>query len=126
MNEWGELMSKKDTCDVYSFNQNKVEDIQAELQKENLSSVAQLFKALADENRAKIAYALCQNDELCVCDIANSIGSSVATASHHLRTLYRQEIVKYRKEGKLALYSLDDDHIKQIITIALTHTKEVK
>ena len=120
------MMSKKDTCDVYSFNQNKVEDIQADLQKENLSSVAQLFKALADENRAKIAYALCQNDELCVCDIANSIGSSVATASHHLRTLYRQGIVKYRKKGKLALYSLDDDHIKQIITIALTHTKEVK
>ena len=98
-------MSKKDTCDVYSFDQNKVEDVRTVLQKENLSSVAQLFKALADENRAKIAYALCQNEELCVCDIANIIESSVATASHHLRTLYKQEIVKYRKEGKLALYS---------------------
>ena len=120
------MMGKKDTCDVYSFNQNKVAHIKADIQKEGLSSVAQLFKALADENRVKIAYALCQNEELCVCDIANSIGSSVATASHHLRTLYRQEIVKHRKEGKLALYSLDDEHIKQIITIALTHTKEVK
>ena len=119
-------MSKKDTCDVYGFDPTKVDRIQGIIQKENLSSVAQLFKALADENRAKIAYALCQDEELCVCDIANIIGSSVATASHHLRTLYKHEIVKYRKEGKLALYSLDDEHIKQIIMIALTHIKEVR
>ena len=120
------LLSKKDMCDVYRFDQNKVERIRTDIQRENLSSVAQLFKALADDNRAKIAYALCQDEELCVCDIANIIGSSVATASHHLRTLYKQDIVKYRKEGKLALYSLDDEHIKQIIMIALTHKKEVK
>lgn len=126
MNEEGEIMSKKDTCDVYGFDQTKVDRIRTDIQRENLSSVAQLFKALADENRAKITYALCQDEELCVCDIANIIGSSVATASHHLRTLYKQDIVKYRKEGKLALYSLDDEHIKQIIMIALTHKKEVK
>lgn len=126
MNEEGEVMSKKDTCDVYGFDQTKVDRIRTDIQRENLSSVAQLFKALADENRAKITYALCQDEELCVCDIANIIGSSVATASHHLRTLYKQDIVKYRKEGKLALYSLDDEHIKQIIMIALTHKKEVK
>lgn len=126
MNEEGEIMSKKDTCDIYGFDQTKVNRIRTDIQRENLSSVAQLFKALADENRAKITYALCQDEELCVCDIANIIGSSVATASHHLRTLYKQDIVKYRKEGKLALYSLDDEHIKQIIMIALTHKKEVK
>lgn len=122
----GEIVNKKDTCDVYTIDQTKVDRIQADIQNENLTSVAQLFKALADENRAKIAYALCQDEELCVCDIANIIGSSVATASHHLRSLYKQDIVKYRKEGKLALYSLDDEHIKQIMMIALTHKKEVK
>ena len=52
-------------------------------------------------NRAKITYALCQEDELCVCDIANILGVTVANASHHLRTLYKQRIVNYRKEGKL-------------------------
>ncbi len=119
-------MSKRDTCDIYGFDQTKVNRIRTDIQKENLSSVAQLFKAIADENRAKIVYALCQDEELCVCDIANIIASSVATASHHLRALYKQDIVKYRKEGKLALYSLDDEHIKEIIMIALTHKKEVK
>ncbi|MCM3390295.1 ArsR/SmtB family transcription factor [Ureibacillus chungkukjangi] len=119
-------MSKKDSCEVYCYDEEKVNRIQGELEKENVSSVAQLFKALADENRAKISYALCQDDELCVCDVANIIGSSVATASHHLRTLSKQGIVKYRKEGKLAFYSLDDEHVKQLIVIALAHQKEVK
>ncbi|HJF33108.1 MAG TPA: metalloregulator ArsR/SmtB family transcription factor [Sporosarcina psychrophila] len=119
-------MSKKDTCEIYCYDEEKVNRIQGELEKEDLSSVAQLFKALADENRAKISFALCQDDELCVCDVANIIGSSVATASHHLRTLHKQGIVKYRKEGKLAFYSLDDDHIKQLFALALAHKKEVK
>ncbi|MBM5720278.1 transcriptional regulator [Listeria ivanovii] len=119
-------MSKKDTCEIYCYDEPKVKRIRDEMQKEDISSVALLFKSLADENRAKISYALCQEDELCVCDVANIIGSSVATAFHHLRTLHKQGVVKYRKEGRLAFYSLDDEHIKQLIVIALSHNKEVK
>lgn len=119
-------MGSKDTCDIYCFDEEKVNRIQGELVKEDLSGAAQLFKALADENRAKISYALCREEELCVCDIANIIGATVATASHHLRTLHKQGIVKFRKEGKLAFYSLDDDHIRQLMMIALEHGNEVK
>jgi ArsR family transcriptional regulator, lead/cadmium/zinc/bismuth-responsive transcriptional repressor len=119
-------MGHKDTCDIYCYDEAKVNIIQKKMEKEDISSVAQLFKALADENRAKICYALCQDEELCVCDVANIIGSTVATASHHLRTLHKQGIVKYRKEGKLAFYSLDDDHIKELMIIALAHKKEGK
>lgn len=119
-------MSKKESCEIYCYDEEKVNRIQGELENEDISSVALLFKALADENRAKISYALCQDEELCVCDVANIIGASVATTSHHLRTLNKQGIVKYRKEGKLAFYSLDDEHIKQLIVIALEHKKEVK
>ncbi|WP_436882445.1 ArsR/SmtB family transcription factor, partial [Mammaliicoccus sciuri] len=74
-----------------------------------------------DENRAKITYALCQDEELCVCDIANILGVTIANASHHLCTLYKQGVVNFRKEGKLAFYSLDDEHIRQIMMIALAH-----
>lgn len=62
----------------------------------------------------------------CVCDIANIIGVTVTNTSHHLRTLHKQGIVKFRKEGKLAFYSLDDEYIRQIMMIALAHKKEVK
>ncbi len=122
----GIMMNKKDTCDIYCYDEEKVNRIQGELESQDLSSVSQLFKALADENRAKISYALCQDGELCVCDVANIIESSVATASHHLRTLRKQGIVSYRKEGKLAFYSLDNDQIKQLIMLALAHQKEVE
>lgn len=112
-------MNKKDTCDIYCYDEAKVSRIQSDLETVDISGVAQLFKAIADENRAKIAYVLCKDEELCVCDIANSIGVTVANASHHLRNLHKQGIVKYRKEGKLAFYSLDNEQIRQLITIAL-------
>jgi len=118
------ILSTKKTCDTYCFNEDIVNQTQGKLQNVKTTSIAQLFKVLADENRVKISYALCQEEELCVCDIANIIGSSVATASHHLRTLYKQSTVKYRKDGKLVLYSLNDNHIKQLILIALEHSEE--
>lgn len=121
-----ENMTKKDTCEVYCFDEEKVNRIQSQLRTVEITEVAQLFKAIADENRAKIVFALCQDEELCVCDIANIIGATVANASHHLRTLYKQGVVKYRKEGKLAFYSLDDNHIKQLMLIGIAHKKEVK
>lgn len=119
-------MIKKDTCEIYCYDEEKVNRIQDNLQTVDISSVAQILKAIADKNRVKITYALCQDDELCVCDIANIIGVTVANASHHLRTLHKQGIVKFRKEGKLAFYSLDDEHIRQIMMIALALKKGVK
>lgn len=126
MNDWSEKMNKKDTCEIYCYDEEKVNRIQTELQSLDIVSVSQMLKAIADENRAKITYALCQEDELCVCDIANILDVPVANASHHLRTLHKQGVVKFRKEGKLAFYSLDDEHIKQIMMIALAHKKEAK
>ena len=119
-------MIKKDTCEIYCYDEEKVNRIQGNLQTVDISSVAQMLKAIADKNKAKITYALCQDDKLCVCDIANIIGVTVANASHHLRTLHKQGIVKFRKEGKLAFYSLDDEYIRQIMMIALALKKEVK
>jgi DNA-binding transcriptional ArsR family regulator len=119
-------MNKKDTCEIYCYDEKKVTRIQGELQTVDISSAAQLLKAVADENRAKITFSLCKDEELCVGDIANIIGVTVENASHHLRTLHKHGVVKFRKEGKLAFYSLDDEHIKQLMTIALAHKSEVK
>lgn len=119
-------MNHHDHCQLSPHEPEKVSVVQHALHQENLSGVAQLFKALADENRAKIAYALTQTHELCVCDIAHIIGASIATTSHHLRTLHKQAILKNRKDGKMAYYALDDDHIRELILIALTHKNEVR
>ncbi|WP_336867358.1 metalloregulator ArsR/SmtB family transcription factor, partial [Peribacillus frigoritolerans] len=74
--------------------------------------VAKIFKALSDDTRIKIAYSLSLEDELCVCDVANIVGATTATTSHHLRLLKNLGLANYRKEGKLVYYSLDDEHVK--------------
>lgn len=126
MNGCETMDEMKDMCEVHLHDEEKVNRIQKAMNQVDISSMSKLFKVIGDENRVKISYALCEDEELCVCDLANIIGASMATTSHHLRTLYKHAIVKYRKEGKLAFYSLDDDHIKQLILIALEHQQEVR
>lgn len=118
-------MAKEDVCEVTCFDEEKVTKVKNELSMQNTMEVSKLFKALADDTRVKIAYSLSVEEELCVCDVANIVGCTVATASHHLRLLRNLGLATYRKEGKLVYYSLDDEHVKQLVEIAFTHQKEV-
>jgi ArsR family transcriptional regulator, lead/cadmium/zinc/bismuth-responsive transcriptional repressor len=115
-----------DICEVTCVDEDKVKRVKESVSKQNTLSVSQIFKALSDDTRIKIAYALSEEDELCVCDVANIVGSSTATASHHLRLLRNLGLAKYRKEGKLVFYSLDDEHVRQLIQIAFEHQKEAE
>jgi ArsR family transcriptional regulator, lead/cadmium/zinc/bismuth-responsive transcriptional repressor len=125
LNVWGDDMKERDVCEITCVDSEKTNRVQPLVQKRNILEVTKLFKALSDETRMKIAYALTLEDELCVCDVANIVGATTATASHHLRHLKGLGLAKYRKEGKLAYYSLDDDHVKQLIHIAFEHQEEV-
>lgn len=118
-------MKEHDFCEVTCVDVGKVNTVRNQLQEQNPLEVAKIFKALSDETRIKIAYSLSIQDELCVCDVANIVGSSTATASHHLRLLRTLGLAKFRKEGKLVYYSIDDEHIKQLIQLAFAHQQEV-
>ncbi|SFB04438.1 cadmium-sensing regulator, CadC [Lentibacillus halodurans] len=113
-----------DICEVTCINEDKVNHVKQKLNNQPIDKVISLYKLLADRNRLQIAYALLIEKELCVCDIANIIGATTATTSHHLRKLYKAGIAAFRKEGKLAYYSLSDDHMKQVITQGFLHGKE--
>lgn len=102
----------------------RTEILRKSLREEDIQGMVQIFKALSDPNRMKIAYLLLQEPECCVCDIADVLGSSVATASHHLRQLKLMDIAKSRKEGKNVFYSLNDHHIETLIMMTLEHQKE--
>ncbi|MGG0717230.1 metalloregulator ArsR/SmtB family transcription factor [Robertmurraya massiliosenegalensis] len=117
---------KQDVCEVTCVDEPKVNRVKESISKHNTLSVSQMFKALADDTRLKIAFALSEEDELCVCDVSNIVGCTTATASHHLRLLRNMGLAKFRKEGKLVFYSLDDDHVRQLIQLAFTHEKEGK
>ncbi|MCM2535310.1 metalloregulator ArsR/SmtB family transcription factor [Neobacillus pocheonensis] len=119
-------MTHDDICEVTCVDEGKVKRVKESVSQQNTLQVVKIFKALSDDTRIKIAYALSEEVELCVCDVANIVGSTTATASHHLRLLRNLGLAKYRKEGKLVFYSLDDDHVRQLIQIAFTHQKEVE
>lgn len=117
---------EQDVCEIFCFDEVKVNRGKSALEKQDTLSVANIFKALADDTRVKVAYTLSQEDELCVCDVAHVVGCTTATASHHLRLLRNLGLAKYRKEGKMVFYSLDDEHVQQLIELAFIHAKEVK
>src|SRR5699024_4593302 len=118
-------MNKKETCEVFWYDEEKVNRMQENLQTVDIAGISQMLKAIDDVHRQKITYSLCKEEELCVSDIATILSVAEAVATHQLRTLHKEGIVTFRKEGKLAFYSLEDQHIKEIMTIALIHRKEV-
>ncbi|WP_308807774.1 ArsR/SmtB family transcription factor [Alkalicoccobacillus plakortidis] len=119
------IKENQDTCEIFSYDEQKVKRVTELVQKVDFVPVADVFKALSDETRLKIAYALLQEGELCVCDVANIIGMTTASTSHHLRHLRNLRIAKSRKEGKLVFYSLDDEHVRQLVMMAVEHGQEV-
>ncbi|WP_247741172.1 metalloregulator ArsR/SmtB family transcription factor [Cohnella sp. LGH] len=111
-------MKSNDICNVSCFDEHKVRRVKQSIQEDEISNMVKMFKILCDETRLKVVYALCQEDELCVCDVANIICSTMATTSHHLRSLKMLGIAKHRKEGKLVFYSLVDKDIRKLIEVA--------
>ncbi|WP_174615722.1 ArsR/SmtB family transcription factor [Virgibacillus ihumii] len=114
----------KDICEVTCVHEEKVNRIRQQLAEQPIDNVSSIYKLLADGNRLQIAYSLLMEEELCVCDLANIIGATTATTSHHLRQLHKSGIATFRKEGKLVYYSLMDHHIKQLIAQAFNHQEE--
>ena len=120
-------MSKNEfICDCNIIHQDIVNDTLSKMPDDNtFFKLAEFFKILGDTTRTKILFALDQN-EMCVCDIANVLGMSKSSISHQLGTLRRSGIVKCRRIGKEVYYTLDDEHIKQLFEIGLEHIEHKK
>lgn len=111
-----------DVCEVECTHPEVVERVTPLIKQ--VEGVEKIFKALSDATRMKIIYALTQEEELCVCDVAAINGISTASASHHLRLLKTMGIAKSRKQGKLVYYSVLDHHINDLVRIAIEHHQE--
>lgn len=90
---------------------------------EDMAYLADTFQILANETRLRIVEALARR-ELCVRDLAAAVGSSQSAVSHHLRQLRQMRIVRYRKEGRMAYYRLDDEHVSALFRLGLEHVRE--
>ncbi len=108
-------------CDCNVIHKEAVANVLTKLpDSETFENLAKLFKLIGDPTRCRILFAL-DNEEMCVCDIANVLKMTKSAVSHQLRLLRQSQIVKTRKSGKEVYYTLDDDHIQKLFEIALEH-----
>lgn len=116
-----------DLCEVTCVNPTQVERARRALPDEaTIRTLADTLKALGDPTRLQIVMALAAEGvgELCVCDLAALVDVSESAVSHSLRTLRHLRLVRYRKAGKIAYYTLDDAHVARVVTEGLRHVEE--
>lgn len=110
-------------CDCNIIHEDVVKVTLEKMPKQELfNNLAEFFKIIGDITRTKILYALDQN-EMCVCDIANVLGMSKSSISHQLAVLRKSGIVKCRKAGKEVYYMLDDEHIQKVFEVGIEHVE---
>lgn len=113
-----------ETCDCNQIHPDAVSLVQAHMPGEDpIYEVAELFKVFGDSTRARIICAL-SISELCVCDLSCLLNMSQSAISHQLRILKQARMVKNRRSGKSVYYSLTDDHIRQLFSVAFEHIME--
>lgn len=111
-------------CESCKYNLQILNKIKNEIPDDDtIFKLANVFKIFGDSTRIRILWALFDK-ELCVYDIADELDMSQSAISHQLRTLKQARLIKARRDGKNAFYSLDDEHVKRIIEQVLIHIDE--
>ena len=117
-------MEKQHICDCDMIHEHIVEDTRKKMQPETeYVDLAALFKMFGDGTRVKILHGLEQN-EMCVCDLAQLLGLTQSAVSHQLRVLKTSKLVRNRREGKTVFYALDDDHVRRMLEMGMEHLSE--
>lgn len=116
---------REDLCEVRCVNEQRVRRARrGSKSPAAVAALAETFKVLGDPTRLRVVHAL-SCEELCVCDLAALLEMPQSTISHSLRALRQMRLVQYRKEGKIAYYSLDDDHITRLLSEGFRHVAEL-
>ncbi len=119
-----EVKREHDVCETEFVDVARVNAVRESLPVADvIAELSDIFKVLGDPTRLRIVSAL-GVAELCVCDLANLLGSSISAISHQLRVLRNLKLVKHRKEGKMVYYSLDDECVRTLLEEGLRHTEE--
>lgn len=113
-----------DRCDCNVIHEDIVNNVKLKMpSEEKLSSLASFFKIFGDDTRIKILSCL-SISQMCVCDIAVLLNMTQSAISHQLRVLKKARLVKFKREGKIVYYSLDDEHVSNIFSEGFDHINE--
>ncbi|OLN30636.1 MULTISPECIES: metalloregulator ArsR/SmtB family transcription factor [Desulfosporosinus] len=111
-------------CDIVCVHPDVVRTYSDQiLSLDRATELADLFKTLGDPTRIRIMDALAKS-EFCVCDLAELLDLSQSATSHQLRVLRNSNLVKYRRDGKMVYYSLQDNHVQELYRQGLEHIDE--
>ena len=114
-------MPKNAVCSIALIDEAKVAAARDAMPPDEiLVQLAETFRVLGDPTRVRILQAL-SLEELCVCDMASLLGTTKSAVSHQLRLLRSLRVVKYRKDGRIVYYSLDDSHVGNLLREGLNH-----
>ncbi|MGH3665981.1 MAG: ArsR/SmtB family transcription factor [Egibacteraceae bacterium] len=83
--------------------------------------LAQMYRLLGDATRVRLLFALLEAGELCVCDLAATVGAAETTVSHALRLLRTAGVVRNRRDGRMICYSVDDAHVRLLLDLSREH-----
>ena len=115
---------KADICGVRVVHIRRVNRaLDESIPEQELDRLAQTYKVLGDPTRLKIVMALLRG-EMCVCDMAAFLNLTESAVSHQLRRLRDMALIKNRREGQVLFYSLDDDHVADLLRVGLEHVHE--
>lgn len=118
------MKNSETICEITWIDKQKISNVKKKMKSETtIERLSETFKVLSDKTRVKLLFAL-SIQELCVCEIANLLETTKSAISHQLRILRNMRLVKYRKDGKMAFYSLDDNHITNLFAEGLKHVEE--
>ena len=120
------MEKNEERCKCLVIHKETVEKTRVQMiRDDDIFDISELFKVFGDPSRVKILWALSKS-EMCVCDLAYMLCMTQSAVSHQLRILKQARLVRYRKEGKIVFYLLDDDHVKSILDQGLVHISENK
>ncbi len=115
---------KEDGCQVKVVHLGRVERAWKEsISEKDLERLSLTYKVLGNNTRLKMVMAL-EGGEMCVCDLAAFTGLTDSAVSHQLRRLKDLDLVKQRRDGQILYYSLNDDHVAELLKIGLDHVRE--
>lgn len=102
--------------------QQETFDMEKELELEFIQEMAEFFKIFGDGTRIRILRILMEGEKN-VGELAEELEMSQSAISHQLRVLRQNDLVKYRKEGKVVFYSLDDEHVENVLQQGMAHLR---
>ncbi len=89
----------------------------------DVQALAELLRVLGDPTRVRILSTL-KAEPMCVKDLSAVLGMQQTAVSHQLKVLRHNRLVRYRREGKMAVYTLDDEHVEDLFRVGMEHIQE--